>query len=871
MAFPNRRRVRNFLLGLVLLGLAAWLVPSYFSAERYRHRLEAGLEQALHRRVKFGSVTFRLLPRPGFSIQNVEVDEDPEFGAEPFALVDQVDCDLRWRSLWRARMEFAHLHLDHPNFNVVLNAAGKWNLEKLLVQSGVTTPGLTDSGTGQRIRPEQLDLDADDARINFQIASEMKPFALTDVHGRLQIDPSERRVQFQITASPFRTDMDLPSPGPVEVTGAWAPGADLAGPLEVQLRNPAGLLYDWIPIALGFNPQIYGVMDSTLHVTGSLPNLVVEGDTSVAQLQRWGGPSPSDPTPLVFHYRGRLIRGAERIEVQGIDASFGDSHLHFSGTVASPRGNPHWDCVVSMDRSKLEDVAALVQRFRSQKPGWSPSGRLNAMLTFQGSWAEPHFGGYLGIQQASLTTSSRSYPLSDVSVHIDEKGAVLAPVQVTLAPHVALTVQGVLERSKRASGYDLQVAAKSIPLREAVAFGGGLGIGTLASISASGSISGVAHLTGAVWPFQRPSLAAKAELRAARLLIPGLTEPLNLPHASVQIAGSAIVADPVVAVLGTSVFTGRLEHFGARETPWKFDVRANGLDLEQGSQWFDVLGGRQQVSILQRIPGLASFAARREAASHLFDRLNAQGNFSTPELHYRGVTLKNFSASLTMAGRQIRLPSVKFQLDGGKGVAASSIDFTLTPPAFSVQATLSALSAHSLLDRATAPARELQGALSGQLTLHTRGLSRDELAQNLTGRLQINTENLALGSFDPLGALAETAHWGKLEPVRAPVTVAPAKLSLELSDRRIFLDSTSVDLSGAVLQLDGSYAWSGNLDLNVRADLRRLRRRWAVRDEPGSFADSPTILHLSGNFGHLDISPPDDAVAASKVRGGNIR
>ena len=75
----NRRRVRNVAIALLLLGLAAWIVPSYFSAERYRRRLQAGLEQALHRPVKFGTLSFRLLPRPGFSIEDVEVGEDSEF------------------------------------------------------------------------------------------------------------------------------------------------------------------------------------------------------------------------------------------------------------------------------------------------------------------------------------------------------------------------------------------------------------------------------------------------------------------------------------------------------------------------------------------------------------------------------------------------------------------------------------------------------------------------------------------------------------------------------------------------------------------------------------------------------------------------
>ena len=75
----------------------------------------------------------------------------PNFGSEPFARVDQIDCDLRWHSLWRSRMDFAHLHLDHPSFNIVLNSRGDWNVEKLLLQSGVTAPAGAAAG-GQTFR-----------------------------------------------------------------------------------------------------------------------------------------------------------------------------------------------------------------------------------------------------------------------------------------------------------------------------------------------------------------------------------------------------------------------------------------------------------------------------------------------------------------------------------------------------------------------------------------------------------------------------------------------------------------------------------------------------------------------------------------------
>ena len=441
----NRRRVRNLTIALLLLGLAAWIVPSYFSAERYRHRLQAGLEQVLHRPVKFGAVSFRLLPRPGFSIEDVEVDEDPEFGSEPFARVDRIACDLRWHSLWRSRMDFAHLHLDRPSFNIVLNSRGDWNVEKLLLQSGVTAPAGALAGAQPSVAAEQLDLDVDDARINFQVGPNKKPFALTDVRARLQVNPAERRVQFEIIASPVRSDLTIPTPGPVEANGTWTPGADLRGPIEVRLRTRSALLYDWIPVVTGQNPQVYGVVDSDVRFTGSLPDLIVDGEINLAQLQRWGEIPPSDPMPWTVHFRGRLVRGRELVQVESLDASFADSHLHLSGSANNLQSDPQLDFVVSLERSRLEDVLAAVRRLWPNAGSWNIKGRVDAMLSIQGSWKQRRYGGFVGAREVSLEASSESFPVSDIAMRINNHGAILAPVQITMAPRAALSAQGTID------------------------------------------------------------------------------------------------------------------------------------------------------------------------------------------------------------------------------------------------------------------------------------------------------------------------------------------------------------------------------------------------------------------------------------------
>jgi hypothetical protein len=867
MPSRNRRRVRNYTLALLLLGVAAWIVPSYVSAEHYRRRLRAGLEQTLHRPVRFGAVSFRLLPHPGFSIANAEVGEDPRFGSEPFARVDRIDCDLRWRSIWRSRMDFTQLHLSNPTFNLVVNSRGEWNVQRLLVQSGVTAGKEMAAAEPHGAAPEPLDLAVDHARINFQVGADKIPFALTEVRAHLQIDPQAKRVTFQITASPVRSNLPFPTPGPVEANGVWTPGADLHGPLDARLRTRDALLYDWIAVVTGRNPQLYGVMDSDVHLTGSLADLGVSGETHVTQFHRWKELPPLDSMPLTVRFRGRLVRGRERAQVEGLEASFGDSLIHVSGAVENLSSDPQLDLVASLEHSRLEDLMAAAQRVWPRPNSWSLRGRIDAMLTVQGPWHDRRYGGFVGARQASLVTPTGAYALSEVAVRVNHHGALLAPFAIVLAPRINLTAQGTIAGTKVGSRYDLQLTAKGVPLHNALAFGRGIGVRGLQGLDATGAASATIHLGGDAWPPGRPPVViGRADVRAVRLFIPGLTEPLNLPRVHVDITGDRITADPVVAVLGTSVFNARLVHQRTGPNPWHFDLRANSLILEQAALWFEALSRRPPLALIERLPGLSSFAAQRQAAAHILETLNAEGDFATPLLGYHGVKLRDFRGHFQITGRTLRMQDATFAAAGGHGAASGAADFTTAVPKVSASATLAGAFLQDLTAWLPGSVREVRGIVNATGNFQTSGLAHDELAQNLVGQVTWRVRNISLGDLDLLGNLAEQAHWGKLEPAAGRLTAGPATLTMQIRDRQFILRPATLELAGANLQYHGDYSWGGALNLSLRADLSHLHRRWLSR------ADDPQLpsrrVELVGPLDHLMVNPRVGVATVGGAAGG---
>jgi AsmA-like C-terminal region len=348
--------------------------------------------------------------------------------------------------------------------------------------------------------------------------------------------------------------------------------------------------------------------------------------------------------------------------------------------------------------------------------------------------------------------------------------------------------------------------------------------------------------------------------------VPGMTEPINLPRAHIQVAGSRITADPVVAVLGTSVFTGRFAHKGDRTQPWEFDLQANTLSLEQGSLWFDALGRRQPIPLLERLPGLSSFGARRVAASNLFGALNARGHFSSPTVTYGTLNLDDFDTSVEISGRILRLVGATFRAGSGRGQGQAVVDLTTAPARVALDVAMTDGNLQSLAGRLPVELRKVRGTYSGTGHFETRGLSHEEMTSNLQGSATVRAKNVLLGEFDPLQAVARETGWGTIEPVRGEMGIKASALTLGVHDRRVVLGNTPVELGGAKLTLTGDYNFDGALDLNVRADMRHIKRRWLNTGDEGEPSARTIDIHMAGPLGKLAVVPGIAAAQASPGR-----
>ena len=62
---------------LVVLAMLALIVPPFINVSRYKGRITSAPGNALGHTVSAGRISLRILPQPGFNMENVEIADNP--------------------------------------------------------------------------------------------------------------------------------------------------------------------------------------------------------------------------------------------------------------------------------------------------------------------------------------------------------------------------------------------------------------------------------------------------------------------------------------------------------------------------------------------------------------------------------------------------------------------------------------------------------------------------------------------------------------------------------------------------------------------------------------------------------------------------
>jgi hypothetical protein len=384
-AGQRQRKRRTWVLGLVLfaLFLAIAIVPPLVSINHYKARITHLMSESVGRPVRLSSVEMRVLPTPGFVLNDLTIEEDPAYGAEPVLHATTVVASIRLLSLWRGRLEIGRISVDDASLNLVRTPEGGWNLDPLFRTAAQKSQPASDAVES---RPVPLPyLEATNSRINIMRGAEKLPFSLVNTDLSFwQENPGDWRVRLK--GEPTRTDQSLElsgsgDTGVVRLEASLRRGPELRQmPLHVDLEWRDAQVGQLTRLALGSDAGWRGNLTGEVNLDGTLDAAQITTRLRAENVHR-AEFAPADP--LDFDARCNLLFHFTRQAVENLvcDSPLGDGHVRLSGDLPNEGRNPH----LTMELDKISADAALdvMRTVRSGiGPGLEAKGTIAGKLVY---------------------------------------------------------------------------------------------------------------------------------------------------------------------------------------------------------------------------------------------------------------------------------------------------------------------------------------------------------------------------------------------------------------------------------------------------------------------------------------------------------
>ncbi|HVN18053.1 MAG TPA: AsmA family protein [Dongiaceae bacterium] len=764
--------------GLLLLALFLFRP----GASRLKSRIITSLSSAVGRPVDLGSAHIRLLPRPGFDLENLVVYDDPAFGSEPILRASEVTADLRLTSLLRGRLEVARLDLSEPSLNLVHHAGGGWNLESLLEHTA-RTPLAPTGKMRSEPRPGFPYIEGSSARINFKNGPEKKSYALTNADFALWQD-SENAWSVRLKAEPFRSDMNLNDTGLLQVSGTWQRSASFR-------ETPMQFSVEWMRAQLGqvtkfFTGNDQGwrgaiLLDAT--ITGTPAALKILSTVSVDDFRRY---DITTGTSLRLAARCSGEYSTHTREFSGVEcaAPVSAGLLTLKGHAGLP-GSHRYDISVTAEKLPAAALAALAQRVKKNiGQDLSVEGSLQGTFSAShdpDSGLGPRFEGQGRITDFRASSTSLKVEIAEESIpfaviHADRKPVArgnaqerdetrleIGPFSLEKAHAGAATVRALADRR----GYLFTVSGEAEVgrvLRIARLFGvPALNSAAEGAAQLNLQIAGAWTRQNATQGFLGPQITGSAKLRNLRFGLRGIGEPVEVLSAEMQLTPVEVRVDKIVAKAAGSTWKGSVELPRGCGVPEAcaihFALNTDEITMEEANAWASNARNRPWYQVL----GVA------QTGPSLLARLNASGRFTADRVELRSFGANRVSANVGLDSGNVEISALKADFLGGKHLGKWQMNFTSKPAMCSGSGNLVGVSLGNLLkltkdDWVTGTAGasyEMKGSCGADFWQSSEGTVQLGMADGVLSHLFLGNSSEALKVRKFSGQLRWTA--GKLE------------------------------------------------------------------------------------------------------------
>lgn len=799
------RRARRFAAGIIILLLAATLLPPFINANRFRNRLVDTIRLSIGRPVSMGDVHFTLLPRPGFVIANLAIADDPAFSAEPVLRAATVTASLRLTSLWRGRLEISRLSFESPSLNLVRSADGHWNVESILRQAS-QVPAAPTAAPRPQSRPRFPYIEAVNGRINFREGQEKRPHVLMDSDFALWLE-AEDQWNMRLEGRPTRTDAHLSDTGTLRVSGQLRRAETLAAtPIQLDIELESAQLGQWTSLLTGRDRGWRGNTDLQAHLEGTVSEFTFTAKSQVDDFHRYDIAN-RDSLDASIECRGNVVLGARISSRATLDCALplGQGAAHLAGNLALHR-DPDYDLKVAFRAVPVASMANLYRRVKRNVPeDLEARGAFNGEYRFVRDRTIKPDAAVIASGQGRITGLQLDSEARGASLDFGSFDVAFQPTKSTAAPPPAELSIG--STGVRLGGtIPVYVAAKVSRAGVVVEAKGDADLKQLLSAAsvfgladpryqASGFANFNLHLNGVFANFPESLLTGTAQLRQVATQVDGVAAPLLVQSATLLFAPGAVTVQRLAARLeGTNtIVEGTLtipRGCTGAACASTFDLKAAELSLDEVNR---VLNPRYRSTDWLTMPRI--FSGKTVKASRLMT-LQARGNIAIGRLQVKNLVATRATARLEFDRGQIGLSDLRADLLTGRHLGSWRADLTGPEPVFTGQGIVETL-----------PLAQLNVLLRSPLG---------------TGTLRL-TYDLNMRGADAASLRSSTAGQATFRWINGTWRTTGAAPAVQFSDwtGTLNIRNETVDVTSSLMQTrSGPYQVSGHAGFDRELSLR---------------------------------------------------
>jgi len=628
---------------VVIVGILVFALPSLIDVNQYHDKIQAELQQKLHRQVKLGDMRLKIIP---FSIRvaNAEIGEDPKFNnGRPFASTEALAVSAKLLPLLRHEVAVNSVELVNPKIELVRNSQGVWNFASLQGQQA----NATSSSSGEALSLAELKI------TNGQVAvTDQQKHQSRSVYDHIDLDLSD-----YAPGKPFSLSLAAHLPGQGD---QYVKFDGTAGPLDQQNSMATHLDGRLKLNQVSLNglqkflnsPQLQqydAIASGDASVRNDNGNMGSAGKIELSNV-RVKGIEIGYPIKADYDISDNL--NSDVIKISKLNLNLGPTPISVTGEFNSRPTPAQLDVQVKASNASISELAKLAGAFGvAFNPGMEVAGTMNADIHARGAADQPALNGTLNA--ANLVISGKDVP---EPVKVPAIDLSLTPDMVKSNNFTAQSGSTSLNGNFALSHYtapnstiDASIRTSGANLGELLNIAKAYGVSAVEGMSGSGSLSLDARVQGPVKQPDRMVYSGTGSLQNATINTPNLTKPLLIHTANLRFAQNSAVLENLQATLGSTNASGTATVTNFAAPQLKFALNADKLNITELQQITSAKAPAKRAA-MDRFSLIPSANAQAPAAAAAISRLGGTGTLNVGSIIFDQLVLNTFKSNLTFSG-----------------------------------------------------------------------------------------------------------------------------------------------------------------------------------------------------------------------------